>query len=54
MRARLTGEPAKKPKLADALRYWTGEELGDGAHNAVHDVEACRKVYEELLRVELE
>ncbi len=38
-------------KLGDALELLTGEDLGDEAHHADADVEACRKVYENLLEI---
>lgn len=35
----------KVPKLAEALKLLTGEEIGDQAHDAAHDVKACRQVF---------
>ena len=33
------------PKLADALKHFTGRVLGDDAHDAMHDVRACRDIF---------
>lgn len=33
------------PKLADALKHFTGRVLGADAHDAMHDVKACRDIF---------
>lgn len=35
----------KWPKLAAALEFFTGRILGDDAHDAMHDVRACRDIF---------
>jgi len=34
----------KWPKLNEALKHYCGRELGDQAHNAMYDVQACRDI----------
>ncbi len=35
----------KPPNLGEALEYMCQRTLGDGAHNAMYDVAACRDIY---------
>lgn len=35
----------KNPKLEHALEFFTGRKLGENAHNAKFDVEACRDIF---------
>lgn len=35
----------KWPKLDEALKYFTGRELGSFAHDAMYDVKACRDIF---------
>ena len=42
----------KTPKLEEALRILCGQEIGEDAHNASHDVKACRQVFFALHRLE--
>jgi len=39
----------KWPKLSEAIRYFFDEDL-DGAHDALVDVRACIRIYDELLK----
>lgn len=41
----------KPPKLAECIRHFFGEDL-DGAHDAMADVAACRRVYLHLKSLE--
>lgn len=42
----------KPPKLEECIRHFFGEDL-DGAHDAMVDVEACRRVYFHLKTLEV-
>lgn len=42
----------KPPKLEECIRHFFGEDL-DGAHDAMVDVEACRRVYFHLKSLEV-
>lgn len=35
----------KWPKLEEALQYYCGRGLGETAHNAMYDVQACRDIF---------
>lgn len=35
----------KKPKLSFALQHYCQRDLGDKAHDAMHDVKACRDIF---------
>lgn len=35
----------KWPKLNEALKHYCGRELGNVAHNAMYDVEACKDIF---------
>lgn len=35
----------KWPKLNEALKHFTGRDLGDFAHDAMYDVKACRDIF---------
>ena len=36
--------------LANVLKHYTGEDIGDKAHNAFYDTEACVKIFNAMLR----
>ncbi|WP_336764340.1 3'-5' exonuclease [Asaia sp. VD9] len=42
------GDKPKAPSLAECIRHFYGEEL-DGAHDALVDVRACKRIYFEML-----
>lgn len=42
---------AKPPRLSEAYQHFFGEEMG-GAHNALHDVRGCMRVYLHLLTLQ--
>ncbi|BBK37742.1 hypothetical protein STAQ_28200 [Allostella sp. ATCC 35155] len=48
MRATGFGHKFKAPNLRECIAHFFGEEL-DGAHNALVDVRACRRVYRHII-----
>jgi DNA polymerase-3 subunit epsilon len=39
------GTKYKPPKLEEALQFYCSKSLGDGAHDAMFDVRACKDIY---------
>lgn len=44
----------KYPKLNEALQHFCGRQLGNVAHNAMYDVEACKDIFFAMPRKEVD